>query len=591
MAIRFSIAVALAAALLAGCGDDSERTKVTVALVPIHEVAPVHLGVEKGFFEAEGLDVEVQTVQGGAEIVPQVMSGDVQIGFSSTSSLLSAAATGLPLEIVAPARGAGDDAEGAVMVPRDSPIRGYRDLAGRTVAVNALENVVDLTLSAALERRGVDRDDVERLEVPFPDMQAALDAGSVDAAFMAAPFTTIAERSGRYRSIGFPMYDVRPGFVFTGYFASKAWADENEDVLDRFLSALRRSMAYAAEHERETREAIGRFTELPDGLINAIPIGNPRPDCAELAKSTALLADLMVDYGALDRAPAVGRLIRPGFCDATAVRVGVLPIAAVAPVYAAIEHGYFADAGLEVTPEVGQGGAALVPAVISGDHQFAYTNNVSLIQAQAQGLPLRVVADAAQALPSAPGAEDALVVREPADLEGATIGVNTVGNLGDVVIRAALEADSVDPATLEFVEIPFPDMVAAVEAGRVDAGWVVEPFIQAADAAGLRTVLSPFAATAERLGGEGLSIASYITSEDFAQANPDVVDAFARALERAFRRLEGDPDELRRIVRTYTDIPAPVAARMALPAFTADLTGESIPFLEDLMAEYGLIER
>jgi NitT/TauT family transport system substrate-binding protein len=591
MAFRFSIAVALAAALAVGCGGENEPTRLKVALVPIHEVAPVHLGIEKGFFEAEGLEVEVQTVQGGAEIVPQVMSGDVQIGFSNTPSLLSAAATGLPVEIVAPARGAGEDAEGAVMVPRDSRIRGYRDLAGTTVAVNALENVVDLTLSAAVERRGVDRDDVERLEVPFPDMQAALDSGRVDAAVMPEPFKSLAEESGRYRSIGFPLYDVRPGFVFTSYFASSAWARENEDVLDRFLSALRRSMAYAADHEDETREAIAGFTELPAELVSAIPIGNPRPDCAELATSTSLLADLMVDYGALDRAPDVDRLIRPGFCNTTAVRVGVLPIAAVAPVYAAIEHGYFADEGLEVTPQVAQGGAALVPAVISGDFQFAYTNNVSLIQARERGLPLRVVSDAAQALPSAPGAEDALVVREPADLEGATIGVNTVGNLGDVVIRAALEAEGVDPSTLAFVEVPFPDMVAAVETGRVDAGWVVEPFIQAAEAADLRTVLSPFAATAEQLGGEGLSIASYVTSEDFARANPDVVAAFARALKRAFRRLERDPDELRRIVRTYTEIPAPVAARMALPAFTADLTADSLPFLEDLMAEYGLIER
>jgi NitT/TauT family transport system substrate-binding protein len=326
MPFRFSTSLALAAALFAaGCGgepaNDGEPAKLTVGLVPIHEVAPVHLGIEKGFFAEEGLSVEVQTVQGGAEVVPQVLSGDVQIGFSNTPTLMAAAATGQPVEVVAPGRGrgparvgSGEDREGAVMVRRDSPVRSYQDLAGRTVAVNALENVVDLTLSATLDRHGVDRDDVERLEVPFPEMLAALDTGRVDAAFMPAPFKTIAELSGDYRAIGFPLDDLRPGFVFTSYFASSRWAERNEEVLDRFLTALRRSMLYAAGHERETRATIARFTALPRNVVAAIPIGNPKPDCAELETSSALLADLMVEYGALERTPDLGELIRPGFC-------------------------------------------------------------------------------------------------------------------------------------------------------------------------------------------------------------------------------------------------------------------------------------
>jgi NitT/TauT family transport system substrate-binding protein len=321
MLSRFSTCLALVAAMCApGCGsagvNDGASAKLTVALVPIHEVAPVYLGIEKGFFEDEDLRLDVRTVQGGADVVPQVLSGDVQIGFSNTPTLLAAAATGLPVEIVAPARGrgTGPSREGAVIVRRDSPIRGYADLVGRTVAVNALGNVVDLTLSATLDRHGVDRDDVERLEVPFPDMLAALDAGRVDAAFIASPFKTSAERSGEYRSIGFPLDEVRPGFVFTSYFVSRRWADHNQEILDRFLRALRRSMLYAARHERETRAAIAEFTALPEDLAGAIPIGNPKPDCAELMASTAVLAGLMVDYGALERVPDLDNLMRPGFC-------------------------------------------------------------------------------------------------------------------------------------------------------------------------------------------------------------------------------------------------------------------------------------
>jgi NitT/TauT family transport system substrate-binding protein len=213
-------AVAVVALAAAGCGDQAapgERAKLTVALLPIAEVAPVHLGIRKGFFEDVGLEVEVRNAQGGAEIVPQVLGGDVQVGFSNTPTMFTAAAEELPVQIVAPGggspprmKGRGENVEGALMVENDSPIRGYADLEGRTVAVNALGNVIDIALNAAVERAGVDHTSVERLEVPFPDALAALDAGRVDAAFLPTPFKTIAERSGDYRAVGFTIYETRP---------------------------------------------------------------------------------------------------------------------------------------------------------------------------------------------------------------------------------------------------------------------------------------------------------------------------------------------------------------------------------------------
>jgi NitT/TauT family transport system substrate-binding protein len=321
-----------AGALVAtGCGGDDAggndvtvdgRTRLTVQLLPIWDVAPVYLGIEKGFFANADLELDLQLSQGGAEIVPLVLNGSVHIGYSNTPSLLSAAVAGLPIEIVAPAAGAppekrgnGENLEGSVMVPQDSSIRSYADLEGKTVAVNALGSVADLTLKAALDKHGIDPANVENLEVPFPDMQAALESGAVDAAVMVSPFKTVAERSGDFRSVAFPVLDVRPELVYTGYFVSREWADEHPDVLERFLAALRRSMIYAAEHERETRATLAEFTELPRDLIPIIPIGNRRPDCQELKTSAVVLAELMVEYDALDRAPDLEELIRPGFCD------------------------------------------------------------------------------------------------------------------------------------------------------------------------------------------------------------------------------------------------------------------------------------
>jgi NitT/TauT family transport system substrate-binding protein len=316
-------AIALAAA---GCGGGSGgspggRTQLTLQLVPVGDVVPVHLGIKKGFFRREGIDIKIQTAQGGAVTVPLVINGSVQIGYSNTPTLLAAAAHGLPIEIVAPGgaspmakQGNGADQVAAVMVKKNSSIRSPKDLAGKTVAVNTVKSLSDVTTSAALEKRGVDHRTVKYLEVPFPDMLSALDAGRVDAIYTVSPFKTLAEKSGKYRSILFPLLETRPGQVDAAYFVSKRWAAQNGKVLDRFLAALSRSMTYGQTHQAEMRRTLADYTQLPKSLIGVIPIGNRTPPCDELRASTVFLAQSMVRYGALERTPDLGKLIRPGFC-------------------------------------------------------------------------------------------------------------------------------------------------------------------------------------------------------------------------------------------------------------------------------------
>jgi NitT/TauT family transport system substrate-binding protein len=319
----------LAACALAGtgCGDDGGsgggRTKLTIALLPISDVAPVHLGLKKGFFREQNLDLRIQTAQGGPEIVPAVISGSVQVGYSSTPSLMSAAVKGLPIQIVAPAgrtpltkKGNGENLLEAVMVKKDSPVRTAKDLEGRTLAVNALKNIADVTTSAALEKHGADHTKVKYLEVPLPEMLVALDAGRVDAVFTVSPFKTLAEQSGKYRTVLNPMFETRPGQVNTAYFVSKRWADRNGAVLGRFLTALRRSMEYSATHDAELRQTLLEYTKVPKPLVSKVPLGPRAPDCKELVATSKFLAALMVRYGALTRSPDFATFIRPGFCGA-----------------------------------------------------------------------------------------------------------------------------------------------------------------------------------------------------------------------------------------------------------------------------------
>src|SRR4051812_49228788 len=72
------------AAPAAGTGP----TRLTVAAIPIVDVAPLYLGKQKGLFAAEGLELEIQNTQGGAQSVPCVVSQQCQFGFANVISLL-----------------------------------------------------------------------------------------------------------------------------------------------------------------------------------------------------------------------------------------------------------------------------------------------------------------------------------------------------------------------------------------------------------------------------------------------------------------------------------------------------------------------
>lgn len=87
----------LATSLLAtACGSDDntgapstpgQPDKVTVGVIPILDVAPIYLGLERGFFKDHNIDLELKQAEGGAAIIPAVVSGEYQFGFSNVVSL------------------------------------------------------------------------------------------------------------------------------------------------------------------------------------------------------------------------------------------------------------------------------------------------------------------------------------------------------------------------------------------------------------------------------------------------------------------------------------------------------------------------
>src|SRR3954471_21221195 len=182
-----------------GGGDANKPTTLKVGVIPIADVAPLYVGIKQGFFKEENLTVQPQLAEGGATITAQTVSGDLQVGFSNTTSLVIASSKGLPVQIGAQGvQGAKseDDAWDAVLAKKGSSIKDANSLEGQTVSVNNLNNVGPLTINNAMEKAGADYNKVKYTEVPFPDANAALDTGRIDAAFVVEPFVSQGKAQG-----------------------------------------------------------------------------------------------------------------------------------------------------------------------------------------------------------------------------------------------------------------------------------------------------------------------------------------------------------------------------------------------------------
>jgi NitT/TauT family transport system substrate-binding protein len=273
------------------------------------------------------------------------------------------------------------------------------------------------------------------------------------------------------------------------------------------------------------------------------------------------------------------------------LRVGVIPIVDVAPIYLGVEQGFFEERGLDVELVPGSGGAAAVPGVVSGDYDFSFGNVTSILLASSEGLPLRIVANGVSSTADPETDFSAVVVpgsspiQSVADLEGKRVAVNNLKNIGEVTIRQGIEDAGGDGSNVEFVELPFPEMPAAVAGGNVDAAWVVEPFVTVATGQGARAVFYPFAEPIE-----DLTVATYFTLEPTIQEDPDLVDDFQAAINESLEYANSNPDEVRRILLTYTQIPEAAAQSIRLPSWPQEVNWDSVETVAELMTEFGITE-
>jgi NitT/TauT family transport system substrate-binding protein len=209
-----------------------------------------------------------------------------------------------------------------------------------------------------------------------------------------------------------------------------------------------------------------------------------------------------------------------------------------------------------------------------------------VLLAQSKDIPVKIVAPGTFV---APKDFSAIVVakdsdiRSPRDLEGRTLAVNTLKNVAEVTARASLEKQGVDTSKIKLTEVDFPDMTAAVEQGRVDAAFAIEPFVTQATAAGNRIVNRPYVGTRP-----GLQIGSYFASEQYIAQNEDVVEHFRQGVADTAKAIAANPEAFRKFLPEASEIPPPAAEQAALPAWKARSDPASLEVTAELMQRYGV---
>ncbi|KUL37205.1 ABC transporter substrate-binding protein [Streptomyces regalis] len=300
----FGLAVTLATVVAAaGCGSSSSgasdsassgggTTQVKVGVIPIVDVTPLYLGQKKGFFTKHGIDLKMETAQGGAAIVPGVVSGQFQFGFSNVTSLMIAQTKGVPIKSVvngvATNGKVGADVTG-VAVKKDSSIKSAKDLVGKNVAVNTLQNIGDTTVRESVRKAGGDPSKVKFVEMPFDQMPAALDGGQVDAAWMGEPALTIAKGQGA-RVVASPFAETDPKLTVATYFTSTKLLEQKPDLVKKFTAAMTESLEYASQHPDEARQMLTSYTKISGPVLKelTLPTWPTEIDMASLQKLASL---------------------------------------------------------------------------------------------------------------------------------------------------------------------------------------------------------------------------------------------------------------------------------------------------------------
>ncbi|MDF1477688.1 ABC transporter substrate-binding protein [Leifsonia sp. H3M29-4] len=317
------VGVAGLALALSGCASGSidggstpeetasgELTHVTYGLFPSSTVAALQVAIDEGIFEEHGIDLELVVGAGSsAAQLPALTSGELDFMLASPVTALTASAQGLDVRIVTGVTQ--NDPETvedstAVVVGAGSSIESAKDLAGKTVSVNALGSVGEIGIREAVELDGGDPSTINFVQLSFPEVAAQLEAGQIDAGMAGSPFMQqVIGAGGRVVSDFIQETGLGANELVT--IASGQLVDSDPELVAQFSEAMTAALSFLHDNNDLVRAA------MPE-VLGTDPAAADRAKLsiydAGLDNDTIqLFADLLFKYKIVETEPDVAAIV------------------------------------------------------------------------------------------------------------------------------------------------------------------------------------------------------------------------------------------------------------------------------------------
>lgn len=296
----------LAVFFLFGCKKDPSTLKVGYA--PVADASQLYIGIEKGFFEEQGITLQLENLENGPKILEALGAGSLDIGLSSYVPVIYSVNANLPFKIVA--GGAVEDSlhtENALVISKSSNIETPYDLRGKKIAINGRRTINHIILLEYLKKYGISESDVTLVEMPFPRMAMVLQAGQVDAASVIEPFVARALEDSNTSLLSYHYAELYPKLAISCYISTEEWIEEHKSFLDKFIIAFNKSTDFLVEHPQESEEIISKYTSISMEEMQRVNL--PAFDKAPSAENLQYLIDIMYNSGLIERTIEANELI------------------------------------------------------------------------------------------------------------------------------------------------------------------------------------------------------------------------------------------------------------------------------------------
>ncbi|PJF31362.1 MAG: hypothetical protein CUN51_03250 [Candidatus Thermofonsia Clade 1 bacterium] len=247
----------------------AQSEKIRLGFLPVITYATFFVGIERGYFADEGIEIElVPLPAGGGDSIVQLAAGNLDVAATGAGATLwNAIALGFPVKIVAPLHTERPPLATPLVISakRVDEIKSAADLRGKRIAINNVGSAVEYWVYAALQRGGVSMDEVTIVPMPFPQMAAALDAEAIDAAVITEPLATLGRDQGLLALLADDFID---GITVTYVFMGEAMLTERRPVAEAFMRAyLRAARDLQGEIDESLAAIIEKYTNVPAPVI------------------------------------------------------------------------------------------------------------------------------------------------------------------------------------------------------------------------------------------------------------------------------------------------------------------------------------